>query len=70
MPCLYARMPNGTERDFGARNAAIATNLPPVEADIFVGSLVVTAAVQEVGAGNVGEFRLHYEIREQLQPAN
>jgi hypothetical protein len=66
MERLYARMPDedGTEHDFGAKNAALAASLPPVERDILVASLVVTEMITRVGVGNVGEFPLRYEIRD------
>jgi hypothetical protein len=63
MERLYAKMPDGTWHGFGAKNAEIAAALPPVECDIFVASLVTTEAIGQVGAGNVGEFPLCYEIR-------
>lgn len=64
MEHLYARMPDGTEYDFGTIQAALAASLPPVERDILVGGLVTTEMITRVGAGDVGEFPLHYEVRE------
>ena len=64
MKRLYARMPDGMERDFGEEEAALAESLPPVERDILVSGLVMTERIKEVGVSNVGEFQLHYEIRD------
>jgi len=67
MERLYVKLPDGTEHDFGAKNAKIAKSLPPVQKDLMIASLVIAEMAAKVGAGHVGEvreFQLHYEFRE------
>lgn len=67
MDHLYGRLPDGTDHDFGVEQAVMAESLPPVERDIFVASLIMHKMTEQVGAGKVGEFSLHYEIRKETE---
>jgi hypothetical protein len=65
MQHLYARLPDGTEHDFGPEKAALAASAPSVaEKETMIGSFVIAEMATRVGAGNVGEVSLKYNIRE------